>query len=281
MMPALRLTILSMVVPAMTVVGQVTPKAPRPPRTELPRIKEPRDVTPRPMKWSDDMADFRFDMQDWKFEMPDMHFDTPMFDKLDMQFDKFDKMDMQFDKFDKMDLKFDKFDQLDKFDRFDMKVDKFDSKLHELDMRLGDMKWGADHYMGVTPMPSDRGRESFMTRPRAAWIQGDVADSVYRAAYELLNRGEWRRSASAFANIPQKYPNSGYVADALYWQAFSLYRIGNTDDLQTALKSLELMRTKYPAAKSQSDAAALTTRIRGALASRGDRAAEQELRRTM
>jgi HEAT repeat protein len=223
-----------------------------------------------------DMPDFHFDMPDFHVEMPDWHFDKmdlfpPGYDaKWDRKFDKLDRMDMKLDKFDRMDTKLDL--KLDKFD-------KLDAKFHDFEMRLDDRSWGQDHFM--SPPPGSWTRDPFMTSPRAAWLQGDVADSVYRSGYELLNRGEWRRSAAVFASIPQKYPNSGYVADALYWHAFSLYRIGNTDDLQTALKSLETMRTKYPQAKSQSDAAALTARIRGTLASRGDRAQEQELRKAM
>jgi len=264
------------------------------PRVEPPRVEK---KMPRPDEWSDfdrlksdlkfekferdwrfempdhfEMPDWHFDMPDWHYEMPDVHFDKmdmfpPGFDgKMDMKLDKLDRMDMKFDlKMDKLDLKTDAFD-------------KFDKKVHDFDMAMGDVAWGKGHFSAP---PGAWSREPFTTSPRAPWLQGDVADSVYRSAYELLNRGEWRRSATAFASIPQKYPNSGYVPDALYWQAFSLYRIGNTDDLQTALRSLETMRTKYPQAKSQSDAAALMARIRGTLASRGDRRAEDELRKAV
>jgi hypothetical protein len=191
MIPALRLTMMLMAMPAtgvfaLQVAPPVTPKPARPPvdtpRAELPRIKEPRDLPPRAKLWKDDMADFHFDKYDfhfdkadWKYEMPDMHFDMP-----DMHFDmpKMDrlmdmqvwppnldmKMDMKFDKFDKMDMKFDKMDM--NFDKFD----KFDTKLHELDMRLGEMSWKSDRFMGVTPSPGARwDRESFATSPRAAW----------------------------------------------------------------------------------------------------------------
>ena len=204
-----------------------------------------------------DMSDFHYGMPNGHFEMPDVHLDVPKMNVwvpgMDMKLDGFEK----FAKLDKLD-KFDKYDKLDFFD----KLDKWDMKLeHQSDWL--------------------EGRESFMTRPRAPWLQGDVADSLYKNAYELLNRGEWRRSATAFASIPQKYPNSGYAANAMYWQAFSLYRIGNTDDLQTALRSLQTMRTKYPQAKTQSDGAALAARIQGALAARGDRNAERDLRNTM
>jgi HEAT repeat protein len=193
-----------------------------------------------------------------KFDLPQAHFDLPKLERLAPM------ADMSFESF--------KYDA-----KFDAKFENAETKFHEMEMRLGDglmkapradMSWRSDH-------------ESFATSPRRAWIQGDPADSAYKAAYELLNRGEWRRAASAFANIPQRFPNSGYAADALYWQAFSLYRIGNTDDLQTAIRSLETMRSKYPQARTQSDAAALLTRIRGTLASRGDRSQESELRKAM
>jgi len=291
MTSALRLTTLLMAVPAagafaLQAVPPVPPKRPPQPRAEAPRVEKP----PRPDGWRDsdlrsgdfwyEMPDLHFDIPDWKFDMPDLHYEMPdlHYEMPDFHFDMpdahFEMPDVHVDvpayHFDMppmdvwmpgMDMNVREFEKLDKLDAFD-KLDKWDMKFeHKSD-------WS-------------EGRESFMTHPRAPWLQGDVADSLYKSAYELLNRGEWRRSATTFASIPQKYPSSGYAADALYWQAFSLYRIGNTDDLQTALKSLQTMRTKYPQAKSQSDAAALAARIQGALAARGDRNAERDLRNTM
>jgi len=107
----------------------------------------------------------------------------------------------------------------------------------------------------------------------------DPADSTYREARRALNRGEWRRAASLFATIGTRYPNSEYRADALYWQAFSLYRIGGTAELRDGLTALEARRSRYPSADSQSEATALATRIRGALAARGDAAATAEVAR--
>jgi HEAT repeat protein len=72
-----------------------------------------------------------------------------------------------------------------------------------------------------------------------AWAQDDPADSLYRSARDQLNRGDYRKAAGLFKSLPQKYPNSAYVADAEYWQAFSLYRIGGTPELQEALTVLE------------------------------------------
>jgi HEAT repeat protein len=108
----------------------------------------------------------------------------------------------------------------------------------------------------------------------------DPADSTYRAARTLLNRGEWRRAATLFASIATRYPNSEYRADALYWQAFALYRIGGTAELREAMTVLGDRKTRFPNARSESDAATLENRIRGALAARGDATAAAELART-
>ncbi|MBI3790589.1 MAG: HEAT repeat domain-containing protein [Gemmatimonadetes bacterium] len=88
-------------------------------------------------------------------------------------------------------------------------------------------------------------------------------------AREQLNRGDYRRAVALFKEVAAQFPNSPYAAEAPYWQAFALYRIGGTGDLQEALQVLDQQRTKYPAARTQADAAALATRIAGVLASRG------------
>ncbi len=106
----------------------------------------------------------------------------------------------------------------------------------------------------------------------------DPADSVYREARSLLNRGEWRRAARMFADVAGRTPQSRYAADALYWQAFSLYRIGNTADLREARTALESRKSRFPSAGSSEEAESLIARINGALASRGDAAAQAALR---
>jgi len=110
----------------------------------------------------------------------------------------------------------------------------------------------------------------------AAWAQ-DVADSTWQAARELFNRGEYGQAAAAFRALPQKYPNSPYAAEAAYYQAFSLFRIGGTNDLKEALAALEASKAKYPSARSRTEATNLTTRIQGVLAQRGDQQAKAAL----
>jgi HEAT repeat protein len=121
--------------------------------------------------------------------------------------------------------------------------------------------------------PFERQFGGIASDPPKAWAQSDPADSLYRLARETLNRGEYRRAAQLFGDITQRFPNSVYAADARYWRAFALYRIGGTNDLRDALRSLEGAGRSYRQASLQADAAELTARIRGALAEQGDRSA--------
>ena len=94
----------------------------------------------------------------------------------------------------------------------------------------------------------------------APWLQGDPADSLYRAARETLNRRDYRTAANLFAQITTRFPRSGYVGDALYWQAFALYRLGGDRDLHEALAALRLQRARFPQAATHGDATALERR---------------------
>jgi len=152
--------------------------------------------------------------------------------------------------------------------------------------------------------------------PRASWAADDPADSLYRLARQTLNSGDYRRAAQLFAQITRQYPTSQYRADAAYWRAFALYRIGGIADLHEALQALDSAGTRsataperarvrakemkmtiatpaaedgesramtlYLNARSSSDreAAVLATRIRGALAARGDATAAAQIART-
>jgi HEAT repeat protein len=118
--------------------------------------------------------------------------------------------------------------------------------------------------------PFERQFSGIASDPPKPWAQSDPADSLYRLAREALNRGEYRRAATLFGDITQKFPNSVYAADARYWRAFALYRIGGTADLRDALNALQDSGRAYRQASLQTDAPVLATRIRGALAAQGD-----------
>ncbi len=114
--------------------------------------------------------------------------------------------------------------------------------------------------------------------PRQGWAKTDPADSLYRVARETLNRGEYRRAATAFNEVGRKYPQSQYALDSQYWEAFARYRAGTTEDLKQAQKLLE--DPKLAALRQNEDRVdirGLRARILAALAARGDAAAARAL----
>ena len=113
--------------------------------------------------------------------------------------------------------------------------------------------------------------------PPAAWLQGDPADSLYKLGRDALNRSRFREAATTFRQIRERYPRSGYTPDALYWEAFALYRLGGQGSLRQALAALDLQQERYPGAATRGDGDALRTRITAALARRGDAESAAEI----
>lgn len=113
-------------------------------------------------------------------------------------------------------------------------------------------------------------------RPPASWAQEDPADSIWRAAREAANRGNWRRAAELFARIVEEHPDSEYAGEALYWDAFARYRLGGEDDLEVALRLLGRQEREYPDAV-KADSRTLRTRIEGRLAALGNAGAAERV----
>ncbi len=108
----------------------------------------------------------------------------------------------------------------------------------------------------------------------------DPADSLYRAARAAMGRGEYRQAETLFRKITASYPKSGVYNDAVYFQAYSLFRAGGTSDLQRArdvLRTVNDTSRDVPRALRR-DALSLDTRICGELARRGDEACARVLR---
>ena len=115
--------------------------------------------------------------------------------------------------------------------------------------------------------------------------QGDPADSLYRVAREALNHGDYRRAAQLFNEIARRYPSSSYAYVSTYYEAFSRYRIGTTDELEAADRALQSLASRgTPASgglgRDDTDVNGLRTRIRGALAMRGDAGAAVTVEQT-
>ncbi len=133
-------------------------------------------------------------------------------------------------------------------------------------------------YAAPTPMAAPRFEPGITRMPLPQWSQDDPADSLYRVAYDAMNRGDWRRAADQFAQVCVKYANSNRCLSANYFEAFMHYRIGTTEELKTAQRLLVSERSKRVSDNSrQAEIASLTTRVRGALAARGDQEAARAL----
>jgi len=109
-----------------------------------------------------------------------------------------------------------------------------------------------------------------LSLPPEPWAQRDPADSLYRVAREALNRGDFKRAAEVFHRLVERYPQSAYAGQSLYYEAFSLYRSGDTEDLENARDRLRDLRQRFPSLAAGNDAKALGTRVCGELAKRGD-----------
>ena len=147
--------------------------------------------------------------------------------------------------------------------------------------------------LAISQAPSDQPSLSFASAPAATilwaaetqgraddspltslapepWAQRDPADSLYRLAREALNRGDFKRAAEVFHSITERYPQSAYAGQSLYYEAFALYRSGDTDDLETARDRLRQLNQRFPTLSKGNDARNLATRVCGELAKRGD-----------
>src|SRR6185436_19598799 len=118
-----------------------------------------------------------------------------------------------------------------------------------------------------------------MPLPPAPWAKADSADSLYRLAREAMSRNDYKRAAELFHQIPVRYPRSSYASQAIYFEAFALYRSGGDDDLSAARDRLNQLKQR-DAKIWKSDGAVLLTRVCGELAKRGDEACASDIEKT-
>ncbi len=58
------------------------------------------------------------------------------------------------------------------------------------------------------------------------------AEKAYKTARKALNSEEYRDAARQFAEIYDEYPDTKYAARALYWQAYSQYKLGGKSEFK-------------------------------------------------
>lgn len=108
--------------------------------------------------------------------------------------------------------------------------------------------------------------------PAASWAPLDTADSLWRRGRIAIAEEAWDFAARTFERLADRYPDSEYAGDALYWQAFALQRVGGHSELQRAVRALELQAEKYPKAATfvSGESNSLLNRVNGRLARTGD-----------
>ena len=151
---------------------------------------------------------------------------------------------------------------------------KYEEKALPMELPVPPTPPAAEWSNAATPIPDALDGAFLNRRPPAPWAHGDPADSLYRVAREALNRGDYRRAAQLFNELTQRFPTSNYAYVSAYYEAFSRYRIGTTEELKAADRALRVLAGRsVPSAngwRDNTDVNGLRARIRGALALRGD-----------
>ncbi|MEO7454701.1 MAG: tetratricopeptide repeat protein, partial [Gemmatimonadaceae bacterium] len=131
-------------------------------------------------------------------------------------------------------------------------------------------------YNGTLEREADAVRTPVLPEPRPG-AAAEPADSLYRLARAALNDADYRLAATLFQTVVDRYPDSGFAPDALYYRAYALYKIGNSRELELAVQSLDRQVARYPKAGTLNDAKQLRASILSEQARRGDSNAARTL----
>lgn len=121
--------------------------------------------------------------------------------------------------------------------------------------------------------------EALRSTAPAPWVQEDPGARAYGVAREALNARRYQEAARAFAELRRAHPQSAYVADAYYYEAFALSRAGGREELEKARELLRAQRERFPRSATLRDAEELAVRIDSQLARRGDATAAAAIAR--
>jgi HEAT repeat protein len=98
-----------------------------------------------------------------------------------------------------------------------------------------------------------------------AHAQSDEAS--YNDARRALNRQRFDEAVQGFRKLRSTYPQSGYIDDSFYWEAYALERGGK---LEEAVSVLDRLPREHPESPAMSDARALHVQLCSELAKRGN-----------
>jgi TolA-binding protein len=96
------------------------------------------------------------------------------------------------------------------------------------------------------------------------------ADSLYTAAREAMNDGDYALAARLFQRVVDRYPKSSRASDALYYKAYALSKAGGSRNLTNALATLDALKEDYASDYNRLKASSLRIDICGMRARQGD-----------
>jgi len=117
-----------------------------------------------------------------------------------------------------------------------------------------------------------------LTVAGAVSVLAATPEEYYEQARDALNRAEFKTAAELYAQAYEANRDSDLAGDALYWQSFSLYRLGRTSSLKRAVDLLEMQAEHYSEASTYGDGMELSARIHGELARLGDERSARRIR---
>ncbi len=100
---------------------------------------------------------------------------------------------------------------------------------------------------------------------------------LYRDARDMLRDDDFENAVEAFGRLRSEFPESRYVDDSLYWEAFALYRVGDAQSLRDAANRLETMWQDFPDTAEDGEGEDLAIQITRQLARKGDSEAADRL----
>ena len=115
--------------------------------------------------------------------------------------------------------------------------------------------------------------------PSPVWAQDDTEDRM-NDGHAALDRSQYRTAVERFqqaAELAEVAKLEHQRAEALYWQAFALQRIGGKQELQRAAATLLELRSEFLEQELQAETRALAARVKSELAQQGDARAAREL----
>jgi HEAT repeat protein len=114
-------------------------------------------------------------------------------------------------------------------------------------------------------------------RPENSRQEAKEMERLYAEGHEALNDSAYEKAARFFEQAYKLDSAGERAADALYWEAFALQRLGGKKHLREAAEVLELQVSRHRESATYNDAAGLLYRIYGKLAQQGDARSAQRL----